>query len=258
MAMQSRERAAMVPPIASGQLDKPVVPLRFDAFDIIAEIKNESPAEGLLAAAGEDRAGRARQYAEAAVLAVSVLTEPSRFAGELAHLEEVVAAIPDTPVMRKDFLVEPGQILEARAAGASGVLLIVTMLSDVKLREMLDCAGEHGLFVLLECFDASDLSQLRAILTSADSDRAEKGELLFGINTRNLRTLTVDADRLETLADKLPPGRVVAESGIRNAGGVARAARLGYSIALVGTALMRSRDPAALIRTLCAAGRRVA
>ena len=82
-----------------------------------------------------------------------MLTEPSRFDGDLAHLAEVVAAVPGTPVMRKDFLVEPVQVLEARKAGASGVLLIATMLSDAKLREMLAAAWEHGMFVLLESFE---------------------------------------------------------------------------------------------------------
>jgi indole-3-glycerol phosphate synthase len=190
---------------------------------------------------------RARAYADGGAAAISVLTEPSRFDGELAHLEEVVAAVPGTPVMRKDFLVEPVQVLEARAAGASGVLLITTMLEDEKLASMMDCAFEHDMFVLLESFDEDDLRRSAKYL---DRD----GQLLIGINTRNLRTLEVDADRLERLAPLLPDGTCVAESGLRVADDAARVARWGYTMALVGTALMRSEDPTALVRDMRAAG----
>ncbi len=184
-----------------------------------------------------------------------MLTEPSRFAGSLEHLEEVVAAVPQTPVMRKDFLVDPVQILEARAAGASGVLLIVTMLSDSVLRAMLDCAAEHAMFVLLESFSSDDLSRVSALLDNAhDQDRAHQGQLLFGVNTRNLRTLHVDPDRLAALAPALPAARCVAESGLQDADDAATVAGLGYKLALVGTALMRSDDPAALVAAMRKAG----
>ena len=152
--------------------------------------------------------------------------------------------------MRKDFLVEPAQVLEARAAGASGVLLIVTMLADGKLRSMLDCAKEHGLFVLLESFDEDDLSRLANLMNTDDLDQAEQGQLLFGVNTRNLRTLAVDPDRLQNLAGSLPEGRCVAESGLNTPTDTARVAGLGYSVALVGSALMRSEDPAALVASM--------
>ena len=186
-----------------------------------------------------------------------MLTEPSRFDGDLTHLEEVAAAVPDTPVMRKDFLVEPVQILEARKAGASGVLLIAAMLSDAKLREMLDCAWEHGLFVLLESFDEDDLRRSSTLLNvPADAERAESGQLLFGVNTRNLRTLEVDGERLQKLAPLLPEGHCVAESGLRVAEDAARVAAWGYKMALVGTALMRSDDPQVLVAGMREAGSR--
>ncbi len=154
MAALSAERANGVEPhFSSADFDKPVVPLSLGAFDIIAEIKDRSPAEGELAKADSDRRTRAQQYASAGAAAISVLTEPSRFDGALAHLEEVVAAVPGTPVMRKDFLVDPVQVTEARKAGASGVLLIIAMLSDDSLSAMLERAREHVLFVLLEAFD---------------------------------------------------------------------------------------------------------
>jgi len=181
---------------------------------------------------------------------------PSRFSGSLEHLEEVAAAVPGTPVMRKDFLVAPIQILEARQAGASGVLLIATMLDDDKLRRMLDCAWENGMFVLLESFDSNDLARSNRLLDNeVDRKKADDSQLLLGVNTRNLRTLEVDSDRLEKLALELPLASCVAESGLHTAEDAARVAGLGYTLALVGTALMRSDDPADLVRQMRAAGR---
>lgn len=255
MAGLSAERAAATGNIRESDLDRPVVPLRLESFDIIAEIKNRSPAEGQLAADTTNRGQRARQYATGGAAAISVLTEPSRFDGNLEHLEEVVAAVPDTPVMRKDFLVDPVQVLEARKAGASGILLIATMLDDRQLRSMLDCAADHGLFVLLEAFDEADLERAARLLeNTADQQRAADGQLLFGVNTRDLRTLHVDPDRLQKLAPALPAGRCVAESGLHTAEDAAAAARLGYRLALVGTALMRSDDPATLVEAMRLAG----
>lgn len=247
MAASSAARAAQAPSFADADFDKPVVPLNLGTFDVVAEIKNRSPAEGELSTAAGDPVSRARAYAAGGAAAISVLTEPSRFDGELAHLEEVVAAVPDTPVMRKDFLVDPVQVLEARKAGASGVLLITTMLDDATLGSMLDCAFEHGMFVLLESFDKDDLKRSSRFL-----DRG--GQLLIGVNTRNLRTLKVDADRLERLGPALPDARCVAESGLHSAADAARVAGWGYTMALVGTALMRSDDPTALVTAMRAAG----
>jgi indole-3-glycerol phosphate synthase len=255
MAVSSAERAAAAGRFRSADFDKPVMPLLLDSFDIIAEIKDRSPVEGELANKYSDRSSRAQEYVAGGAAAISVLTEPGKFSGSLEHLAEVVAAIPGTPVMRKDFLVEPVQILEARKAGASGVLLIVTMLGDDVLRSMLDCAAEHDLFVLLESFDANDLERATRLLdNSADQQRSEAGRLLFGVNTRNLRTLHVDPDRLAKLAPVLPAGRCVAESGLHDADDAAAVAELGYRLALVGTALMRSSDPASLVAAMRAAG----
>ena len=254
MAALSAERAATVN-TAGLTSAKPALPLVLDQFDIIAEIKDRSPSEGELASANSDRTEQALCYALGGAAAISVLTEPSRFAGSLEHLQEVVAAVPGTPVMCKDFLVDPVQVLAARGAGASGVLLIATMLSDDKLGDMLDCAFEHDMFVLLEAFDASDLKRVSELLErSAYHDRAERAQLLVGVNTRNLRTLEVDPDRLQQLAPLLPRATCVAESGIRSADETASAAASGYQIALVGSALMRSNDPAALVADMRSAG----
>ncbi len=262
MASRSAERAAAVTAsFRSSDFDKPVVPLALGKFDVIAEIKDKSPAEGDLANAdgarrgGDDRNRRAQNYAQGGAVAISVLTEPTRFAGELAHLEEVVAAVPGTPVMRKDFLVEPVQLLEARKAGASGVLLIISILSDDKLREMLRCTWEHDMFVLLESFSEDDLARASRLFdNSADQGRARSDQLLIGVNTRNLRTLEVDTDRLQKLAPALPAARCVAESGLLVPDDAAAVAGWGYQIALVGSALMRSDDPATLVGAMREAG----
>ncbi len=262
MANSSRERASAANDIRfrSSDFDRPVVPLKLGTFDVIAEIKDRSPAEGLLnngdrIDAGTARRSRAAAYAAGGAAAISVLTEPSRFDGELQHLADVVDAVPTTAVMRKDFLVEPVQIREARKAGASGVLLIAAMLSDRKLREMLQEAWGFEMFVLLESFDEEDLRRSSALLEdAANRDRADRHQLLIGVNTRNLRTLEVDPDRLSTLAPALPAAKCVAESGLRTAVDASRAAANGYHAALVGTALMRSADPAAVISAMCKAG----
>ena len=128
-----------------------------------------SPAAGRLGVPHEDWLKRVTAYAESGACAVSVLTEPSRFDGSLEHLRQASAALAPlkVPTMRKDFLVDPYQVLEARAAGAGGVLLIVRMLSRSQMLALLDAAAEHGLFVLLEAFDAADLHAARELLARA-------------------------------------------------------------------------------------------
>lgn len=260
MAKESATRASAArDSVRSSALDLPVFPLVLDNFDVIAEIKNRSPSEGALAGGDSSLSERATTYAAAGAAAISVLTEPSQFAGELVHLREIVTAVRDSevPVMRKDFLVDPIQVLEARAAGASGVLLIATMLDDSRLNDMLNCAYEHDMFVLLECFDDHDLRRSAALLAdSRHRDRAESKKLLLGINTRDLRTLHVDPGRLKALGARLPQGiACVAESGLHNGDDAAAVAGWGYGLALVGTALMRAADPARLIQDMLDAGR---
>ena len=260
MAKSSAARAAQAPSFTAADFDKPVVPLNPGPFGVIAEIKRRSPAEGPLqtnptgcqSPYSESKGvshliSRGQAYAAGGAAAISVLTEPSRFDGELAHLEHLASALPATPVMRKDFLVDRVQVLEARKAGASGVLLITAMLDDAALRSMLDCAWEHNMFVLLESFDEEDLTRSAQFLDGA-------GQLLIGVNTRNLRTLEVDGDRLRNLASKLPDAICVAESGLHKPEDAARVASWGYSMALVGTALMRSDNPTELVSEMTCAG----
>lgn len=260
MAAASRQRAEGLPSrVPQAELERPSYPLTLGGFDLIAEIKDRSPAEGDLAPPDADRVQRARLYADGGAAAISVLTEPTKFGGEITHLREVVDTVSDRhmPVMRKDFLVDRRQVLEAKAAGASGILLIAATLDDAELTDMLDCAFEHSLFVLLESFDEADLARSGHLLESARyRDAAADARLLVGVNTRNLRTLEVDATRLARMAARLPEDTIaVAESGLRCADDAADAAANGYRLALVGTALMRSADPAALIAKMLDAGR---
>jgi indole-3-glycerol phosphate synthase len=134
-------------------------------FDLIAELKLRSPAVGQLKANTEDVASRVTTYARAGAAAVSVLTEPSRFDGSMSHLEQATQALAslNVPAMRKDFLVDPYQVLEARVAGAGGVLVIIRMLSPSGIQEMLECASNVGLFVLLEAFDEADIEVMHRI-----------------------------------------------------------------------------------------------
>jgi len=189
---------------------------------------------------------RAQIYQSAGARAISVLTEPSRFAGDLRHLEAVAAAV-DVPVMRKDFLVDPTQVLEARVYGAAGVLLIVRMLDDDTLAEMVRQADELGMFVLLEAFDREDI------------DRAATfSDAMIGLNCRDLQTLEVEPQRFRELADAFPMGHVqVAESGLASVEDIETIVGLGYGMVLVGSALMKADDSGALLRAMIQAGRGV-
>jgi indole-3-glycerol phosphate synthase len=230
------------------RLAAPGPPLRWSGagFDVIAELKLRSPAAGRLGAQSDDWLARVRAYAEGGAAAVSVLTEPSRFDGSLEHLHQAAAALLPlkVPAMRKDFLVDPYQILEARAAGAGGVLVIVRMLSRAQMMQLLDAAAEHRLFVLLEAFDAADLEAARELLGL----RRGAEQILVGINCRDLQTLEVVPERFAALAPRLPRGwPAVAESGVAGAADAVRMMRLGYRLALIGTALMSCDDPMRLL-----------
>jgi indole-3-glycerol phosphate synthase len=224
-------------------------------FDLIAEVKRSAPSAGVLAAPPGDRGAfavaQASSYATAGATLLSVLTEPERFDGHLDDLRAVAAHVA-VPAMRKDFLVDPYQAWEARAAGADAVLLIVRMLPGALLDDLCGAATEAGLLVLLEAFDEDDLRRCGQISQSWPTS----SPLWVGVNTRDLATLAVDPGRLAALAPALPAGLpAVAESGIVTPADAAAAAALGYRLALVGTALMRSADPTALGAALLAAGR---
>jgi len=261
MEESSRARAraaAAVEPLAALRrraLDTPAPPRLRNGhdFELIAEYKRRSPALGRLAVEDDARLQRVGAYARGGAAAVSVLTEPTHFDGQLEHLAECAAALAPLaiPVMRKDFLVDPYQVCEARAAGAGGVLLIARMLDDATLAEMIDCARELSLFVLIECFEATDIAR------AAPYARVES--VLFGVNCRDLDSLAVAPSRLAALAPLLPPGSAsVAESGLSTPEDCASAARAGYRMALVGGALMTAPDPEDAVRRMLAAGRAAA
>ncbi len=221
----------------------PMPTLRGPGSSVIAEVKRRSPSKGDLAEIA-DPASLARQYADGGAAAISVLTEERRFAGSLDDLRAVRAAV-DVPLLRKDFVVEPYQVLEARAAGADLLLLIVAALDDDLLRGLHDQARELGMTVLVEVHDEPETE--RAI---------ELGAELVGVNARNLKTLAVDEDTFGRLAPLLfsatgAADRVlVAESGISSPVDVKRYVAEGARAVLVGEALVKDGDPAGAVRAM--------
>lgn len=223
-----------------------------EGFDVVAEVKRVSPADGPLDPEDGSVAERTLRYATGGAAAISVLTEPDRFRGSLADLREAVG-IGAVPVMRKDFLVDPVQVFEARAEGADGVLLIARMVDRAALDRLVDAAAACRMFVLVEAFGADDLAVAAA---AAERARDAGATALVGVNARDLRTLAVDLDRFGSLSANLPAGiPAVAESGLANPVDAARAALLGYRAALVGSSLMRAAEPDALVRAMVDAGR---
>jgi indole-3-glycerol phosphate synthase len=205
---------------------------------VIAEVKRASPSAGPFAA-NADPVAQARAYAAGGAAVVSVLTEPRHFRGSLDDLE-AVRAVVELPVLRKDFLVDPSQILEARAHGADAVLLITACLDDDEIRAMLEAAAAVGMGVLLETHGDDDLE--RALATDAP---------VIGVNARDLETLEVDPERARRQLARVPAGRIaVLESGIRTRADVVSAVEAGASAILVGETLMRAGDPRRALRTL--------
>lgn len=262
-AMEARE-AVEFEDLWDAALDAPApYELALNTFDLIAEVKASSPSEGVLKAVTPENAineavAQARLYESAGAAAISVLTEPTRFGGSLDHLRAVAAAV-EIPVMRKDFLVADYQIVEAREAGASGLLLIVRMLSDDDLFEMIDLTRDMGMFCLVEAFDQPDLDRLRRLLILRGGDFAtgdHVGQLLIGLNCRDLATLKIDPSRFEQFRASIPSGHpTVAESGIATPDDAVKVAKLGYNLALVGSSLMKSPNPEQLARQMLEAAR---
>jgi indole-3-glycerol phosphate synthase len=212
--------------------------LRGRTLAVIAEVKRASPSAGEISA-DADPVAQARAYARGGAAAISVLTESTRFGGSLADLRAVRRAV-DLPVLRKDFLVDASQLLEARAAGADAILVITAAVDDESLRELLRAADALGLGVLLEAHADDDLE--RALGTDAE---------VIGINARDLGSLAVDVDAALARLRRIPPDRIaVFESGIGGRPQVEAAVEAGASAILVGEALMRAADPAAKLGEL--------
>ena len=207
-------------------------------FNVIAECKRRSPSQGVLCDDYEPGA-IAGGYAAAGVAAISVLTEPAFFDGALGHLETVRKTV-DRPILRKDFIVTSYQLIEARAAGADAVLLIVAALPAPRLAELVEEAATLGVATLVEVHD------LRELETALDA-----GARIVGVNNRNLRTLTVDLEASRTLIAEIPESVVaVAESGLRSSDDLTALRRAGYDAFLMGERLMTEPDPGAALRAI--------
>ncbi|HTP47890.1 MAG TPA: indole-3-glycerol phosphate synthase TrpC [Casimicrobiaceae bacterium] len=205
---------------------------------VIAEIKKASPSRGVLRPIF-DPGAIARRYESGGAACLSVLTDREYFQGTPEHLRAARQACL-LPVLRKDFIVDPYQVAEARALGADCVLLIVAALDDARLAELEASAKSFGMAVLVEVHGAQELDRALALATP-----------LIGINNRDLRTFEVQLETTLELLPRIPPGRiVVTESGILGPGDVARLRSAGVQAFLVGEAFMRAADPGAALKAL--------
>jgi indole-3-glycerol phosphate synthase len=205
---------------------------------VIAELKKASPSKGLIRAEFHP-AELAQELEQAGATALSVLTDEEHFQGSLANLREA-SAVVKIPCLRKDFIVDEFQLLEARANSADAVLLIVAALSSKELLHLVSAAASHRLDVLCEIHDGEELH--RALDAGCD---------LIGVNARDLRTFKVDLQTTVALAGKFPAGVVrVAESGIHCAGDIARLRAADYDAFLIGESLMRAERPGGALQQL--------
>ena len=206
--------------------------------NVIAECKRRSPSRGVLRAA-YDPVAIATSYAAAGAAALSILTEPMFFDGSLTHLSSIRAAV-SIPLLRKDFIVDRYQIIEAVAAGADAVLLIVAALEDDELRRLADEARAWGLATLVEVHSDEELDRALAA-----------GAPIIGVNNRNLRTLEVDVDLSQRIAARFPSSVVaVSESGLKTPADLARLGARGYRAFLMGERFMTTADPGAALAQL--------
>ena len=222
-----------------------VAALRGRSVGIIAEVKRRSPSKGWIRQA-ISAVDHAREYEAGGAAAISVLTEPVHFGGSTDDLIAVRGAVA-VPVLKKDFHVEPVQLLEARALGASAALLIVRALSPAALRLMTKTASELHLEVLLEVRDEHELG--RAL---------DVGATMIGVNNRNLETLEIDPATSERLLRLIPNSIVaIAESGVSSREDVERVAQFGADAVLIGSAISAAADPAAAVRNLSGVERKI-
>jgi indole-3-glycerol phosphate synthase len=205
---------------------------------VIAEVKRQSPSKGVINA-GIDAGDQARAYAKGGAAALSILTEPAEFGGSVADLI-AARAVTSIPALKKDFHVHPIQALEARAAGASAMLLIARALAPDRLREMADAAAENGIEILVEIRSEAELEDALAI-----------DARVIGVNARDLETLIIDPAVTERLIRQITPDRIaIAESGVTGRADVERVARLGADAVLVGSSISSSGDPVAAVAAL--------
>jgi indole-3-glycerol phosphate synthase len=249
VASKRREVAAARARVAEAELERGLEdlapPLGFRAalergpsVAVIAEVKKASPSAGLLRA-DFDPVAIARSYVAHGATCISVLTDEPFFQGRLSYLSDIRTAVK-VPLLRKDFILERYQLLEARRAGADAVLLIAEILDDRSLPRLLREAGDLGLQALVEVYDRSNLARV-----------LDCGARLIGINNRDLRTFATRLEHtLEIAADLPADACLVSESGIRTRSDVARLKAAGVRAVLVGESLMRAADVGAKLREL--------
>jgi indole-3-glycerol phosphate synthase len=232
-----KERASRIP----GAKDAHQILARKEV-SVIAEVKRQSPSKGELADI-TDPAALATEYEAGGAAVISVLTETRRFKGSLADLDAVRSKV-DVPVLRKDFIITPYQVWEARAHGADMVLLIVAALEQMALESLVERVHSLGMTALVEVHEDEEVA--RAV---------DAGAKVIGVNARSLKSLEVDRGTFGRIAPTIPDGIVrVAESGIRDSHDVVEYARMGADAVLVGEALVKDRDPRTAVAEMVAAG----
>ena len=232
-----KERASRLP----GAIDARQILAR-EAVAVIAEVKRASPSKGELAEIS-DPASLATEYEAGGASVISVLTEERRFDGSLSDLDAVRAKV-DIPILRKDFIVTPYQVWEARAHGADMVLLIVAALEQMALESLVERIHSLGMCALVEVHDAEEVARA-----------ADAGARIIGVNARNLKTLEVDRHTFARVAPIIPDGILrVAGSGIRDSHDVVEYARMGADAVLVGEALVKDDNPRQAVAEMVAAG----
>ncbi len=215
-----------------------IAPLMSDGISVIAEVKKASPSKGIIRA-DFDPVDIALRYEDGGASCLSILTDEPFFQGSLEYLKAIRKRV-DLPLLRKDFIIDPYQVAEARAHGADAFLLIMAVLSDSQLDELLHAGLEYGIPALVECYDAEEVTRM-------PWDRIK----LFGVNNRDLRTFETNVHRGTELLQSSPGGIVrISESGLSSADDLGMLVRNGIQAALIGESLMREKDPGVALKQL--------
>jgi len=242
--VEQRQKAVPLPELRAAIMERPApldlaAALKGDNLRLIAEVKRASPSRGVLCP-DLDPVKLASSYAQGGAAAISVLTEEHYFGGSREDLESIKRALPDIPLLRKDFILKPYQVFESCAWGADAVLLIVAILDDTELGELLSLSHALGMQCLVEVHNRDELE--RALAHNIK---------IIGINNRNLQTMTVDINVTRQLRPPIPRGRiVVSESGIKGRGEAQKLKEWKVNAMLVGEALVTADDVAAKIKEL--------